>query len=173
MVAPAMLQYCAILRDHAMEIRPVRSSDADEWLRMRLALFTDSLPEEEADEIARFLSGESLPTLHAAFVCSRLDGGLCGLVEVSIRPYADGCVTNNVGYLEAWYVDVDVRGQGIGRLLVVAAEEWAHEQGCREMASDADLTNVDSQAAHGRLGYEEVGRVVQFCKTIDLLIADT
>ena len=150
-----------------MEIRPVQSSDADEWLRMRQALFTDSAPEDEAAEIERFLSGASSPTLHAAFVCPRADIGLCGFVEASIRPYADGCETNNVGYLEAWYVDPDLRGRGIGRALVLAAEAWALSRGCREMASDADLTNTDSQAAHHRLGYEEVGRVVQFCKAID------
>lgn len=85
--------------------------------------------------------------------------------RVSIRLYADGCETNNVGYLEAWYVDPDQRGQGIGRALVTAAEEWAVSQGCREMASDADLDNLISQQAHQRLGYAEVGRVVQFCKT--------
>ena len=149
-----------------METRPIEQSDATEWLRMRLALFTDAMPEEEADEIGRFLSGAVSPTLHAAFVCPRLDGGLCGFVEVSIRPYADGCDTDNVGYLEAWYVDADARGRGVGRALVMAAEGWAYAQGCREMASDTDLTNFDSQASHARLGFEEVGRIVQYCKVI-------
>ncbi len=132
---------------------------------MRLALFTDAMPEEEADEIGRFLSGAVSPTLHAAFVCPRLDGGLCGFVEVSIRPYADGCDTDNVGYLEAWYVDADARGRGVGRALVMAVEEWAYAQGCRELASDTDLTNFDSQVSHGHLGFEEVGRIVQYCKS--------
>lgn len=149
-----------------MEIRPVEHSDATEWLRMRAALFTDAVPEEEANEIGRFFSGALPPTLHAAFVCPRPDGGLCGFVEMSIRPYADGCETDNVGYLEAWYVDADARGRGIGRALVMTAEEWAYAQGCREMASDTDLTNFDSQASHARLGFEEVGRIVQYCKVI-------
>ncbi len=152
-----------------MEIRPVQASDTAEWLRMRLALFDESTSEDEIDEIRRFLAGSTrseLPTLHAAFVCPRPNGGLCGVVEVRIRPYADGCETNYVGYLEAWYVDDEWRGRGVGRALVAAAEEWAVEQGCREMASDADLTNIVSHRAHARLGYEEVGRVVQFCKPI-------
>lgn len=154
-----------------MFIRPVQPSDADEWLRMRMALWPDSTPDKEARQIAHFLAVPArpvLPTLHAAFVYPRPETGLCGLVEVSIRPYADGCETTNVGYLEAWYVDPDVRGQGIGRALVTAAEAWARRQGCHEMASDADLTNHVSQAAHQRLGYVEVGRVVQFCKVLDV-----
>lgn len=154
-----------------MVIRPVQPSDADEWLRLRMALWPDSTPDKEAQEIAYFLAVPArplLPTLHAAFVCPRPEAGLCGLVEVSIRPYADGCETRDVGYLEAWYVDPDVRGQGIGRALVMAAEAWARRQGCREMASDTDLTNYVSQAAHRRLGYVEMGRVVQFCKVLDM-----
>ena len=152
-----------------MDIRPVQASDAAEWLRMRLALYDESTSDNEGDEIRRYLAGSTrsdLPTLHAAFVCTRPDGGLCGVVEVSIRPYADGCETNHVGYLEAWYVDDDWRGRGVGRALVAAAEEWAVVQGCLEMASDTDLTNIVSQRAHARLGFEEVGRVVQFCKLI-------
>jgi aminoglycoside 6'-N-acetyltransferase I len=154
-----------------MVIRPVQPADAGEWLRMRMALWPDAAPDEEAHEIARFLAVPArpvLPTLHAVFVCPRPEAGLCGFVEVSIRPYADGCVTTDVGYLEAWYVDLDARGQGIGRALVTAAEAWARRQGCQEMASDADLTNNVSQAAHQRLGYVETGRVVQFCKVLDV-----
>lgn len=155
-----------------MEIRPVEVTDASEWLRMRMALFDESSIEDEAKEIHRFLAcqpGSPSPNLHAAFVCPRSGDKLCGLIEVSIRPYADGCETTNVGYLEAWYVDEDSRGRGVGRALVLAAEVWASEQGCREMASDADLTNVDSQRAHVRLGYQEVGRVVQYCKPVSPL----
>jgi RimJ/RimL family protein N-acetyltransferase len=35
-----------------------------------------------------------------------------------------------------------------------------------EMASDCDLDNIISQAAHRKLGYQETGRVVQFCKSL-------
>jgi aminoglycoside 6'-N-acetyltransferase I len=153
-----------------MTIHPVHADDAAEWLRMRMALWPESNADTEAREIAHFLADPPLPvlpTLHAAFVCSRPDGGLCGFVEVSIRPYADGCETTDVGYLEAWYVDSDFRGRGIGRALVMAAEAWARTRGCREMASDAELTNIVSQAAHQRLGYVETGRVVQYCKALD------
>lgn len=152
-----------------MDIRSVQPSDAAEWLRMRMALWPDAAPEKESGEIVHFLAApapSTLPTLHAVFVCPRPDAGLCGFVEVSIRPYADGCETSDVGYLEGWYVDPDSRGQGVGRALVLAAEAWARAQGCREMASDAELANTASQTAHRRLGYAETGRVVQYCKPL-------
>jgi aminoglycoside 6'-N-acetyltransferase I len=144
-----------------MRIRPVQPSDATEWLRLRMALWPNSTPQKEADEIAHFLAvppRAPLPMLHAAFVCQRHEGSLCGLVEVSIQQQAPGCTTNRIGYLEAWYVDPDVRGQQIGRALAQTAEEWAREQGCREMASDTDPSYPASPLAHGALGYQEVAR---------------
>ncbi len=138
-----------------MEIRPVQPADTDEWLRMRLALWPDD-PKKEAREIADFFAGRSLPFLEAAFVCPRPNGGLCGLSEVAIHTEAPGCVTDRIGYLEAWYVDPDMRGGGIGRALAEAAENWARTQGCTEMASDTDPYYPVSPAAHTALGYTTV-----------------
>jgi aminoglycoside 6'-N-acetyltransferase I len=142
----------------SMATRPVQPSDADEWLRMRMALWPDSTPEKEAGEIAHFFAGWRLPFLHAAFVYPRPDAGLCGLVEVSIRTSAPGCTTDRIGYLEAWYVNAGWRGQGVGRELAQAAEDWAREQGCREMASDTNPSYPVSPVAHAALGYQEVER---------------
>jgi aminoglycoside 6'-N-acetyltransferase I len=144
-----------------MLIRPVQPSDVTEWLRLRMALWPDSTEQKEADEIAHFLAVPPrtlLPTLHAAFVCQRLEGGLCGLAEVSIHDQAPGCLTTHIGYLEAWYVDPDVRGQQIGRALAEVAEAWAREQGCREMASDTTSSYPISPLAHAAAGYQEVAR---------------
>ena len=98
------------------------------------------------------------------FVAERPDGGFCGLMEVAIRDKAPGCTTTKIGYLEAWYVDPDWRRQGVGRLLVEAAEAWAIAQGCTEMASDTDAGYPLSPTAHDRLGYQEVGREIFFRK---------
>lgn len=144
-----------------MQIRPVEPADAAEWLRMRMALWPDSTPEQEAGEIAHFLAVPTrppLPTLHAAFVCVRPEGGLCGLAEISIQQHAPGCTSDRIGYLEAWHVDPDMRGRGVGRALAEAAEAWARAEGCREMASDTTPDYPLSPAAHAALGYQEVER---------------
>jgi aminoglycoside 6'-N-acetyltransferase I len=49
---------------------------------------------------------------------------------------------------------------------VQAAEAWARAQGCTEMASDAELDNHASHAAHRRLGYAETERLVCFRKSL-------
>ena len=143
-----------------MLIRPVQAADAAEWLRMRVALWPDD-PDKEAQEIAHFLATPPrpvLPFLHAAFVCPRPDQGLCGLAEVSICDSAPGCYTDRIGYLEAWYVDPDWRGRGMGRALAERAEAWAQAEGCREMASDTTPWYPLGPGAHAALGYQEVER---------------
>ncbi len=134
-----------------MQIRLVQTGDRAEWLRLRCALWPDHPVVELEQEIA--LIGVDLAR-QPVFVAERPDGGLCGMIEVSIRTTAEGCTTDNVGYIEAWFVDAVWRGQGIGRRLVEAAESWARSQGCREMASDTTPAYPVSPVAHARLGYE-------------------
>ena len=48
------------------------------------------------------------------FVAERSGGGLCGFLEAGTRPFADGCDTRPVGYIEAWFVDADHRTAVLG-----------------------------------------------------------
>lgn len=130
---------------------------------MRQALWPDSpLPEHHQEMLAYLAPGAE----DVAFVAVRPSGGLGGFIEASLRKYADGCSTSPVGYIEGWYVDPDLRQQGVGGMLVRAAEAWAAQQGCTEMASDCLLDNTVSLAAHLALGYEEAERLIHFRKSI-------
>ena len=145
-----------------MRAREFREADWGEWLRMSRALFPHGSVAEHETDMRRFRAREDA----AVFIVERPDGSVCGYVEVGSRPYADGCESSPVGYIEAWYVDPDVRRGGYGRALLEAAEEWARGRGYREMASDALLDNTVSHEAHKRSGYDEVDRVVQFRKPL-------
>jgi aminoglycoside 6'-N-acetyltransferase I len=72
-----------------------------------------------------------------------------------------------VGFLEGWYVAETHRRRGVGAALLRAAEDWAREQGCTEMASDTWLDNEGSQRAHEALGFEEVDRCVNYRKSLE------
>lgn len=143
--------------------RPVEPADASEWLRMRCALLRHVDPGELASEVNIFFDG---PRQAGVLVMDRPGGGLMGFIELSIRGYAEGCTSDAVGYIEEWYVDPDMRGNGYGGTLVAAGEEWARARGCTEMASDTTISNDASIRAHGALGYKEVERLVAFRKEL-------
>lgn len=145
-----------------MKVRAYRDSDWTEWLRMSAALF----PQHSAEALAPDMRVHRARSDAEVFVVERDDGSIAGFVEVGARQYADGCETSPVGYVEAWYVDPDARRSGYGRALLEAAEAWARDRGYREMASDAQLGNDVSHAAHLSSGYQEVDRVVQFRKEL-------
>jgi len=173
-----------------MLIRPIQPADYDEWLRMRRALWpetTDTILQAELVDITAAADNQ------AVFVAERSDAGsgdanartgssdakseaghgvslrpprLGGFVELSIHPHAIGCDSRNVGYLEGWYVDEDLRRTGAGRQLVAAGEAWARSKGCREIASDTVLHNAAGRSAHLACGYTETERLVHFKKSL-------
>lgn len=148
-----------------MKIRHVQHGDRAEWQRMRDTLYPNLHPGEIDEWFAASGAGTHLVGV-AVLVAERDDGGLAGFVEIGSRNYAEGCETTPVAFLEGWYVDPDARRMGLGRRLVEAAEQWAADNGYREIASDTELGNDVSLAAHLSMGYEEVERQICFRKDL-------
>lgn len=143
-------------------IRSAQPEDKPEWLRMRLLLWPEHTEAEMLAEMDEILSNDEQPV----FVAVRTSGGLGGFLEGGTRKYADGCDTSPVGYIEGWYVDENLRKQGVGGRLVKAMEDWARAHGLSEMGSDTWLDNETSITAHQHLGYVEMERLVHFAKKL-------
>jgi aminoglycoside 6'-N-acetyltransferase I len=130
---------------------------------MARSLFPADEIENDIAEMRGFLEREDGEVI----VAEREGSGLlAGYVEVGARSVADGCVTSPVGYIEALWVDQDMRRQGIGGRLFKAAEEWSAAMGYKEMASDVEIDNEVSHEAHKRNGYTEVSKVITYFKKI-------
>lgn len=145
-----------------MIIRSLRPGEEAACRALRGALWPDCA---EAMHDAELAAIAAAPDANAVLVAA-VDGELVGFLEASLRAHVDGCLTSPVGYIEGWYVAPTHRGRGIGAALVRAAERWAEDRGCREMASDVELANEGGQRAHRALGYEETFRVVLYRKSI-------
>ena len=146
-----------------MTTRPLQPGDRTEWLRMRRALWPDCtdevhdleirLYEQKSDEVAVFVVDTGAPTLG-------------GFIELSVRDRVDGALSERVGYVEGWYVAPELRGRGVGRRLMDAAEAWTRELGLTELGSDVELGNTASLRAHAALGFKETFRLVHFLKRV-------
>jgi aminoglycoside 6'-N-acetyltransferase I len=146
-----------------MIIRKIRPADSDEWISMRKGLWPETDDEQHRKEMAMMRSDADR---YAVFVCEDGLGELVGFSEVSLRSWAEGCLSSPVGYLEGWYVVPQYRERGVGKALLSASEDWARSRGCTEMASDTNIGSEASEAAHLALGFEVAGRVVAFRKDL-------
>jgi aminoglycoside 6'-N-acetyltransferase I len=151
-----------------IEIRTAQTGDVAELAGLRATLWPESSREEHAAELQEIVAGRVpgiLPMV--VLVAVNWDGKIAGFLEVGLRSHADGCDwTRPVGYVEGWFVSEEARHRGIGAALLQAAEKWAREQGCKEMASDTQIHNVTSQRAHEALGFAVAERAILYRKTL-------
>jgi aminoglycoside 6'-N-acetyltransferase I len=151
-----------------IKVRQAQLSDQNDLAKMRALLWPDSSLEEHRREVDTVLRTGKYGTLPMSILISQgEDLALTGFLEVGLRSHADGCDTAQpVGFVEGWFVHEAFRNQGIGRALMLAAEEWARRQGCLEIASDTWIDDERSISTHQALGFEMVDRCVHFRKTL-------
>ena len=135
-----------------MTVRESAPEDARELRRLALALCGSAEHLDAWDE--------------QIFVCDGRDGRLCGFISVSARAWSEGSDVQPVAHVEAWFVDRQIRRQGVGAKLMQAAEHWARVNGLAEICSDAELDNKASLAAHAQLGFEPTLRLQYFRKPL-------
>lgn len=132
---------------------------------MRCQLWPEESAATHRREIKSFFAGGSLDPA-AVLIAEDGERVAQGFAEVTVRSHAEGCSPGRIAYLEGWYVERASRRKGVGRALMQAAENWARANHCHEFASDAWSTNRLSRTAHLALGFEEVGVVRCFRKTL-------
>jgi len=142
-------------------IRRITHEDKQDWFSMRKGIWHDA-----PDEYMTYDQDDILANENAAVFFAYADGNLAGMIEASIKDYAEGCETSPVGYLEAWFVYEQFRGKGVAKALTDAAENWVREKDCTEVASDTWLDNQASIRAHEKSGYSEAERLIHFVKKL-------
>lgn len=146
-----------------MLVRPVTISDSEQWIELRCLLWPEA--SSSADVTRYFQKGMPVPGI--TLVAESPGGMLGGFAELSVRrEYVEGATTTPVAYLEGLFVLPSLRKKGVARQLIEAAEVWAMEQGCAELASDTELSNEASISLHQACGFTEVERAVAFIKRL-------
>ena len=141
-----------------------RATDDEMALVTELAclLWPDNMPEELEMEMS------SLAVGGAAFFLAWEEGEAVGFAQCQLRrDYVEGTEHSPVGYLEGIYVKEAFRCRGVAKELLKACEDWARSVGCREFASDCELSNTVSQRFHTALGFREANRIVCFVKKLE------
>jgi aminoglycoside 6'-N-acetyltransferase I len=146
-----------------LNVRQMGLADRERWVRLRAALWPDEVDEVHGKDVDALLASEA----GFGFVAEHEDGAAIGFAEITIRPFANGCDSRPVPFLEGIWVDTSCRRQGIGARLVEHIEAFVMARGFSEIGSDALLENHASHAAHRGWGFAETERVVYFRKLLD------
>lgn len=151
-------------------VRPAREQDYDELSAVFAevdALHADALP-----ELYRHVSGpvrsreyiaEILARDDAALFVAEWDGSTAGVVHVEAREARDTPLHVPRRYAEVDTVVVReaLRGRGIGRALIEAAERWARERGLESLQLVVYEFNRPAMGLYGRLGYATLRRTMR------------
>ena len=126
---------------------------------MSLALW----PHYKKKELEKELRTELKSDKHDHFLVQNEKGDYLGFINLSLRKdYVEGATSKPVGYVEGIYVKPAHRKQGIAKELIKQAKEWAKKHGCKELGSDTELKNTDSQKVHKNLGFKKTNTIVHF-----------
>jgi len=148
-------------------VRKGTPRDADAVAALSYALWPGVPLEEHLSQTRETLAERASSTMPLVIFVAEVDGAVIAFIEVGLRSHADGCDPRQpVGFVEGWFVAAPHRRSGVGAALLRAAEAWARERGCREMASDTWIDADVSQAAHEALGFEMVDRCVNYRKSL-------
>ena len=104
----------------------------------------------------------------SAVFLAESNGNAVAFAQCGLRhDYVEGKDSGGpVGYLEGIYVEEEYRSRGIAKMLLSLCEDWAHDMGCSEFASDTELHNEESLQFHLACGFEEAGRIICFMKKL-------
>lgn len=132
------------------------------WKRMRQELYPGLEPEFHDGEMEWIRDSKEA----AAYIALADDGEPVGLLEVSLRNVVDGCIGGPVGYVEGIYLEPSFRRKGLGAKLMEFATDWCRKRGCNDMATDAEIENVEAQEFYRETGFTEVSRTVGFTRSL-------
>jgi len=138
-------------------------SDLPGWLEMALALWSHESTDDMESLFHTLFASENDEMLIA-----RTDEGIAaGFANISIRKdYVEGSNSSPVGYIEGIYVKPEFRKQGIAKKFIELAEDWSRKRGCKELGSDTEIENVESQKFHRHIGFDGESHIVHFIKKI-------
>jgi GNAT superfamily N-acetyltransferase len=132
----------------SFSIRSARAPDVPELARLFAELGYDIPPLVLAARLEAFhAAGEQ--ALVAADDSSRR---LLGVATLHATPVLHRA--GPVGRVTALVVDASVRGRGIGRALMAAAERWAADQGCVLIEVTSNQRRADAHKFYEGLDYE-------------------
>ena len=134
-----------------IDVRPARDDDASAVAELLGHLGYPAPPAEIPARLVRLRARGDAETLVAV-----ADGRVVGLATVHARDVLHHA--HPVVQLTALVVPPDMRGRGVGRILVDVVERWAATRGADRLVLTTALHRAEAPGFYERLGFEHTGR---------------
>jgi GNAT superfamily N-acetyltransferase len=138
-------------------IRPATMADAEKLASLAGQLgyaMSDSHAEER---LSSLLCNED----HAIYIAEGAEGKTSGWIHIHLRELV---IADRLGEIGGIVVDKEWRNQGVGRLLITAAEKWARDRGCARVYARSNALREASHAFYPRCGYDRLKTQRVYCK---------
>jgi len=133
----------------AFRIRAFTEADTASLVALLGELGYPTTEDEMLMRMVRFGDG------HQTLIAETADGSVAGFIGLVVVPVYE--YSAPVGYILALSVGSDFQGQGIGKALVVAAEDWFRQRGAHDVRVNSGLQREGAHRFYESLGYEKTG----------------
>jgi GNAT superfamily N-acetyltransferase len=144
-------------------IRPIKSSDRDQWNPLwqgYLTFYKHELSTEQTDLTWQRLCEDEFE-MHG--LVAELDGEVVGLAHFSFTH--SSWAENRDLYLEDLFVSPKVRGQGFGKALILALDEVAREEGARKVWWETHRDNAPARRLYDSVA--DLSEFVKYTRAVD------
>lgn len=142
-------------------IRHAVSEDSAALAELSAELGYPSSAEQTASRLVAILSSDE----HLVLVAGLADGSVIGWVHVFLALRVE---SDPFAELGGFVVTEQYRGQGIGRSLLHAAEEWVAGRGIGKLRVRSRSTRREAHAFYERLGFSRTKEQLVLDKSMDL-----
>ena len=142
-----------------VSVRAARLDDAGSIAQLNGQLGYALTAEDAAARLSKILSKRD-----HQFLIAEADGTTLGWMHAALSDHLD---TDTCVIIEGLVVDRNHRGQGVGKILLARAEQWAKASGCSLVRLRSTSTRTNAHAFYEHLGYTNVKTQYSFAKGVD------
>ncbi|MCL5030412.1 MAG: GNAT family N-acetyltransferase [Bacteroidetes bacterium] len=139
-------------------IRQASPADADRITDLSFQLGYKVLHQEILERLQKIIIKDNTAVFVAVY-----NNQVVGWIQVSKRSAIE---TGELAEITGLVVDEKIRGQGIGKSLVLKSEDWARDNGFTSIRVRTNIIRVDTHYFYKGIGFEEKKKQTVFQKKL-------
>ncbi len=146
------------MKDSKVLIRIAAGADSNRITELCIQLGYKVINTEIHERISKLIDNKQ-----TALFVAEINGQAAGWIQVSIRSAIE---TGELAEITGLVVDESFRGKGIGKSLVLKAEQWAESTGYNSIRVRTNVLRTETHLFYKGIGFEEKKKQTVFQKKL-------